>query len=131
MQAHFPFLPYTPVNMKNPAHGERLKTFRNAANLSQRELAALIGETHTNVAYWETSGNLPRSDVLLPMAEALGVSVEELLGAPKPKAGATPAGKARQLFAAVSKLPRRQQEKIFDLLQPFVRDQLQEQQKAG
>lgn len=117
--------------MKNPAHGERLKTLRNAANLSQRELATLIGETHTNVAYWETSGNLPRSDVLLPMAEALGVSVEELLGAPKSKAGAAPAGKARQLFAAVSKLPRRQQEKIFDLLQPFVRDQLQEQQKAS
>lgn len=117
--------------MKNPAHGERLKTLRNAANLSQRELAALIGETHTNVAYWETSGNLPRSDVLLPMAEALGVSVEELLGAPKPKTGAAPAGKARQLFAAVNRLPRRQQEKIFDLLQPFVRDQLQEQQKAS
>ena len=67
--------------MKNPAHGERLKALRNAANLSQRELATLIGETHTNVAYWETSGNLPRSDVLLAMAEALGVSVEELLGA--------------------------------------------------
>jgi transcriptional regulator with XRE-family HTH domain len=131
MQAHFPFLPYTAAIMKNQAHGERLKTLRNAANLSQRELAALIGETHTNVAYWETSGNLPRSDVLLPMAEALGVSVEELLGAPKPKASGAPAGKARQLFAAVSKLPRRQQEKIFDLLQPFVRDQLQEQQKAG
>jgi transcriptional regulator with XRE-family HTH domain len=131
MQASFPTMPYDAAIMKNPAHGDRLKTLRKAAHLSQRELATLIGEIHTNVAYWETSGNLPRSDVLLPMAEALGVSVEELLGAAKPKAGATPAGKARQLFAAVSKLPRRQQEKIFDLLQPFVRDQLQEQQKAG
>ncbi len=83
----------------------------------------LIEETHTNVAYWETSGNLPRSDVLLPMAQALGVSVEELLGAPKPKASGKPAGKAQQLFSAVSKLPRRQQEKIFDILRPFVREQ--------
>lgn len=124
-------MPYSAAIMKNPAHGQRLKALRKAANLSQRELAAVIGETHTNVAYWETSGNLPRSDVLLPMAEALGVTVEELLGATKPKTSSAPAGKARQLFAAVNKLPRRQQEKIFDLLQPFVRDQLQEQQKAG
>jgi transcriptional regulator with XRE-family HTH domain len=116
--------------MKSPVHGERLKTLRGAANLSQRELATLIGETHTNVAYWETSGNLPRSDVLLPMAQALGVSVEELLGAAKPKISGAPAGKARQLFAAVNKLPRRQQEKIFDILHPFVRDHLNEQ-KAG
>lgn len=117
--------------MAQTNHGTRLKAFRQAAKLSQRELAAHINETHTNVAYWETSGNLPRSDVLLPMAEALGITVEELLGAPKPKTSGKPAGKAQQLFAAVSKLPRRQQEKIFDLLRPFVRDQLQEQQKAS
>ena len=130
MQASFPFLPYTAGIMKSPAHGQRLKALRNAANLSQRELAVLIGETHTNVAYWETSGNLPRSDVLLPMAQALGVSVEELLGAAKSKASGAPAGKARQLFAAVNKLPRRQQEKIFDILQPFVRDHLNEQKAS-
>ena len=116
--------------MKSPAHGERLKALRKAANLSQRELAILIGEIHTNVAYWETSGNLPRSDVLLPMAQALGVSVEELLGAPKLKTSGAPAGKARQLFAAVNKLPRRQQEKIFDILQPFIRDHLNEQKAS-
>ncbi len=130
MQASFPFMPYTAGLMKSPVHGERLKTLRSAANLSQRELATLIGETHTNVAYWETSGNLPRSDVLLPMAQALGVSVEELLGAAKPKTSGAPAGKARQLFAAVNKLPRRQQEKIFDILHPFVRDHLNEQKAS-
>jgi transcriptional regulator with XRE-family HTH domain len=124
-------MPYSVAIMKDPAHGQRLKALRTAAGLSQRELAALIGETHTNVAYWETSGNLPRSDVLLPMAEALGVSVEELLGAPKPKASAAPAGKARQLFTAVNRLPRRQQEKIFELLQPFVREQLNERQQKS
>jgi transcriptional regulator with XRE-family HTH domain len=130
MQASFQLLPYTAGIMKSPAHGQRLKTLRKAASLSQRELAALIGETHTNVAYWETSGNLPRSDVLLPMAQALGVSVEELLGSAPPKASGAPAGKARQLFAAVNKLPRRQQEKIFDILQPFVRDHLNEQKAS-
>jgi transcriptional regulator with XRE-family HTH domain len=123
MTSYFSDLPYTPAIMSKPNHGVRLKAFRQAAKLSQRELAALIGEIHTNVAYWETSGNLPRSNVLLPMAQAFGVTVEELLGAPKPRASGKPAGKAQQLFAAVSKLPRRQQEKIFDILRPFVREQ--------
>ena len=117
-------MPYTAGLMKSPVHGERLKTLRNAANLSQRELATLIGETHTNVAYWETSGNLPRSNVLVPMAKALGVTVEELLGQPKPSRVTSPGGRARQLFEAVSRMPRRQQDKVLDILEPFVRQQV-------
>ena len=105
-----------------PENGHRLRALRQAAKLSQRELAALISETHTNVAYWETSGNLPRSNVLIPMAQALGVTVEELLGATRPKRVVTPGGRASQLFSAVAKLPRRQQEKILDILEPFVRE---------
>ncbi|MGA7124139.1 MAG: helix-turn-helix transcriptional regulator [Polyangiaceae bacterium] len=108
----------------------RLRKLREAAGLSVRELARQIGEDHSNVSFWERTGNLPRSNVLLPIAQALGVSVEELLGAPKPKASGAPAGKARQLFAAVNKLPRRQQEKIFDILQPFIRDHLNEQKAS-
>lgn len=98
----------------------RLKAFREAAGISQRELARQIGQDQSNVRYWENSGNLPRSDVLLPMAKALGVTVEELLGEPRPKRVVTPAGKMRQLFDAASKLPRSQQEKILAILEPFV-----------
>lgn len=108
-------------NAINPENGKRLKKLRESAKLSQRDLATLIGETHTNIAYWETSGNLPRSNVLIPIAKALGVSVEEVLGEPKPKRSPAPAGRARQLFEAVSHMPRRQQEKILDILEPFVR----------
>jgi transcriptional regulator with XRE-family HTH domain len=104
------------------ARGKHLKVLREAAGISMRELARQIGEDHSNVRYWEQSGNLPRSDVLLPMAKALGVSVEELLGEPKPRRMTTPAGKMRQLFEAASKLPRSKQEKILDILQPFVRE---------
>ena len=86
-----------------------------------RELARQIGQDQSNVRYWETSGNLPRSDVLLPMAKAPGVTVEELLGEPRPKRVVSPGGRSRQLFEAVSKMPRRQQEKILDILEPFVR----------
>jgi transcriptional regulator with XRE-family HTH domain len=117
MQAFFSFSPYA----ENMANESRLRQLREAAGLSQRELARQIGQDQSNVRYWETSGNLPRSDVLLPMAKALGVTVEELLGEARPKRVVSPGGRSRQLFEAVSKMPRRQQEKILDILEPFVR----------
>jgi len=102
----------------------RLKTLREAAGLSQRELARLLGQDQSNIHYWESTGKAPRSDVLVPMAKALGVTVEELLGQPKPSRVTSPGGRARQLFEAVSKLPRRQQDKVLDILEPFVRQQV-------
>jgi len=57
------------------------------------------------------------------MAQALGVSVDELLGEmeKEKRAGAGPAGRTRRLFEAASKLPRSQQEKIAAALEAFVR----------
>jgi transcriptional regulator with XRE-family HTH domain len=98
----------------------RLRQLRQAAGLSLRELARQIGQEHSNVVYWETSGNFPRSDMLLPIAKALGVTVDELLGESRPKRVLSPGGKMRQLFEAASKLPRSQQEKVLAVLEPFV-----------
>jgi transcriptional regulator with XRE-family HTH domain len=101
----------------------RLRQLREAAGISVREVARQIGESHTNVSYWERSGQIPRSDVLLPMAKALGVTIEELLGEARPKRIVSPGGRARRLFEAISKMPRRQQDKVLDILEPFVREQ--------
>lgn len=99
----------------------RLRSLREARGISARELARQIGEDSSNVSFWERTGTLPRSNVLLPIAKALGVTVEELLGEEKPSRVVSPGGRARQLFEAVSKMPRRQQEKILDILEPFVK----------
>jgi hypothetical protein len=48
--------------------------------------------------------------------------VEELLGERKARHSPPFGGKARQMFEAVSKLPHRQQQKILDLLEPFIRE---------
>jgi transcriptional regulator with XRE-family HTH domain len=110
-----------PVNFPDMAKGEsRLRKLREAAGLSLRELARQIGEQPTNVSYWERTGQLPRSDVLLAIAKALGVTVEELLGEPRPKRVISPGGRARQVFEAVSKLPRRQQEKILEVVEALI-----------
>jgi transcriptional regulator with XRE-family HTH domain len=97
-----------------------LRQLREAAGLSVREFARQVGESATNVSYWERSGQLPRSDVLAPMAKALGVSVEALLGEPTPRRTAKPGGKAGTVFEAVSRLPRRQQQKILEVVEAMV-----------
>jgi transcriptional regulator with XRE-family HTH domain len=96
-----------------------LRRMREAAGLSVRELARQIGEPHTNVSYWERSGQLPRSNTLTAIAKALGVTVEELLGEPKPRRTA-PGGKVRQVFETVSQLPRRQQKKIVEVVEALI-----------
>ena len=127
VQALFPAAPYALLM----AAKSNLRKLREAAGLSVREVARQIGESHTNVSYWERSGQIPRSDVLARLAKALGVTVEELLGEARPKRAASPGGRARQLFEAISKLPRRQQEKILDILEPFVREHMNNQSRAA
>jgi transcriptional regulator with XRE-family HTH domain len=109
--------PFYPAFM---AVKSNLRQLREAAGLSVRELARQIGESATNVSYWERSGQLPRSNVLTPMAKALGVSVEVLLGEPAPRRVVKPGGKAGVVFEAVAKLPRRQQQKILDVVEALV-----------
>lgn len=99
----------------------QLRSLRLRAGISLRELARRIGEQHSNVVYWERSDKPPRADLLIPISEALGCSVEELLGEP-PRRKAPKGGKMRQLFEEASKLPRRQQEKIVSILEPFVNE---------
>ena len=112
-----------PTHHAAKIRSSRLKALREAAGLSQRELAKQIGVIYSNVGYWESSGNLPRSDVLIPIAKALGVTVEELLGEPKLRRAMAPGGKLRQVFEAASHLPRRQQQKVVEFVGAFVERQ--------
>lgn len=97
----------------------RLKKLREAAGLSQRELARRVGQDQSNIRYWENASKPPRSDVLVPLAQELGVTVEELLGE-QPKRKTKPGGKLGQVFEEVSTLPRRQQQKIVEVVEALV-----------
>jgi hypothetical protein len=71
--------------------------------------------------YEREAGDIP-AGLAPPMARALGVSVDELLGETEKKrrAGAGLTGRMRHLFEAASKLPRSQQEKIAAVIEAFV-----------
>jgi transcriptional regulator with XRE-family HTH domain len=119
MQACFQFGPYTAA--MSQAVASRLRALREASGLSLRELARQIGEQPTNLSYWERSGNLPRADLIIPIAQALGVTPEEILGRDKPKRTAAPGGKVRTVFEQVQKLPRRRQDKIVEVVEALLK----------
>jgi transcriptional regulator with XRE-family HTH domain len=107
---------------ERPPLGQRLVELRQAAGLTQMQLASKLGVHHSNIAFWELSGTPPRGEVLPVMAQALSVSVDELLGVtpPKPRKQAAK-GRLQLVFEAASKLPRRQQEKIAEFVEAFVK----------
>ena len=115
--------PRTPI-------GERLVQARERSGISQLELADKLQMSQQTIAHWERNAVSFRSDVLTQLTEILEVSAGELLGTDEKKskiAKAKPIGKMRQLFDAASRLPRRQQDKIVSLLEPFVKEHLKEE----
>jgi transcriptional regulator with XRE-family HTH domain len=109
------------LKKERPPLGQRLVELRQAAGLTQMQLAERLGVHHSNIAFWELSGTAPRGQVLPQMAQALGVSVDVLLGVtpPKPKRQAAK-GRLQQVFESAAKLPRRQQGKIVEVVEAMV-----------
>ena len=61
----------------------RIRELRQEKQLSQEELARLLGVDRSAVAKWETGTNLPRAEKLIMMAKVFGCSVDELLASNK------------------------------------------------
>ena len=59
---------------------KRLKYFREKAKFSQKELARVIGINVTTYNKYETRGNEPKIEILIKLANALGVDVNTLVG---------------------------------------------------
>lgn len=62
--------------------GTNIKTARKNAGLSQVQLAQKAGITKAAISRYESGLRKPRAEHLKAMAEALGISTDELLGIP-------------------------------------------------
>jgi len=110
-----------PAKSNRTSFGEQLAAAREQAGLTQVQLAAKLGSSQRVIAYWERSSVALRPEQLNALADALGVSTDFLLSRTAPKQrGTGPAGKARQAFEKVSKLPRRQQDQIIKVIDALV-----------
>lgn len=59
--------------------GSTVKHLREKRNMTQAELGAKIGVSSKTVSKWETAKGLPDISLLQPLAQALGISVIELM----------------------------------------------------
>jgi len=110
-----------PAKSERSDFGARVCAVREAAGLSQREVAAHLSISQPSYALWERNDVALRPEQLVKLAGVLGVRVEELLNPPATghRRGG-PAGKARRVFDTLSQLPRSQQQKILEVVEALV-----------
>ena len=59
--------------------GPAIRDLREKQNMTQAELAERIGVSSKTISKWETAKGLPDISLLQPLAQALGISVIELM----------------------------------------------------
>jgi DNA-binding XRE family transcriptional regulator/desulfoferrodoxin (superoxide reductase-like protein) len=67
------------MRMNTYVTGNTIKQLREDRGLTQAELAQQIGVSSKTVSKWETAKGLPDISLLQPLAQALGISVIELM----------------------------------------------------
>ena len=63
--------------------GENIRNFRKKNDLTQEAFADRLGVTYQSVSRWENGATYPDLELLPAIAEALSVTVDELLGMPQ------------------------------------------------
>ena len=63
--------------------GDKLRQLRKEKNLTQKQLADLIGVKNSVISFYELSERIPSPDVVKKLAVALHVSADFLLGIEK------------------------------------------------
>ena len=67
------------ILMNTYVTGTTIRQLRESRHLTQAELAETIGVSSKTVSKWETAKGLPDISLLQPLAQALGISVIELM----------------------------------------------------
>jgi transcriptional regulator with XRE-family HTH domain len=101
------FVPKKPAQTtEGETFGRRLARLRKEAGYSQRALADEIGISYRMVAYYEAQTTHPPANLLPTIADALGITVDQLLGHRAVRAKKSPTNERllRQL-RQVEKLP--------------------------
>src|SRR6266850_7260006 len=86
--------------------GQRLLRLRQARGYSQRELGDRVGVSQRMMTYYEREAEHPPAYLLPRLAEALGVSVDELMGVrPVKEPAAAPRNTLWRKLRDIEKLP--------------------------
>jgi transcriptional regulator with XRE-family HTH domain len=113
-----------PVSSTHGHFGERLSSLREASGYSQSKLGKRAGISQRMMAYYESRAALPPGHVLSGLAEALVISVDELVGnAPsatvKPKRTRASQRLLRRLIE-MEKLPLKDKRELLSIIDTYL-----------
>ena len=105
--------------MELKAVGQRIKDAREAKNLTQEELAALVNLSSTHVSVIERGLKVTKLDTFVAIANALDVSADELL---VDVVAHSVTGVSNRLSDKISSLPMKEQKKIIKVIQALIEE---------
>jgi len=109
-----------PPTKKAPKFGSRLAAIRKERELTQPQLADLIGMTPKAIDYYERRANNPSFEFVQKVAEALGLTPDELMGMEALKGKSGPSPKLQKQLEQIQKLSRSKQHVVSQLLEAFL-----------
>ena len=99
------------------AVGQRIKAAREAKNLTQEELAALVNLSTTHVSVIERGLKVTKLDTFVAIANALAVSADALLMDVVDHAAA---GVASELSSAIADLPHDEKMRVLKVVRALI-----------
>jgi len=111
-----------PPQTERTPFGERVYSLREAAGLSQQEVAAQLGIVQSSYATWERQTPSLRPEQIERLSKILGVAVADFfsLESTEPVRRSGPLGRAKRIFEEVSALPRKKQKRILDVVEDLL-----------
>ena len=109
-----------PSKLERSELGHRLYTARKNAGYTQKEVSEILEVSQQSVAFWERKSKSLPADLICKLADLFGVTTDELLGLTQKKKKPEAIGRLRKCFSDASKLSRRQQERISEVVEALV-----------
>ncbi|MCP9496914.1 MAG: helix-turn-helix domain-containing protein [Pyrinomonadaceae bacterium MAG19_C2-C3] len=104
------------------ASGARLARLRGQARLSQVQLAEAVGIPQRTLSFYEREAEAIPSTLIPALAQALGVTIEEVLGieasGARKKRG--PQSQLERQLTAIASLPRKEQQQLLAVVEAFI-----------
>lgn len=97
--------------------GSRIAQLRREQNLTQQQLAELLGTAQQQVASYEVARLKVPVSMLPRLARALGVSLEALIGETESPAKRGPTPKLQRHMERITQLPKPKQRFVLEMLE--------------
>lgn len=113
------------TNIQIESFGKELTRIRKEAGYSQYTLADETKISQRMIAYYESQGGHPTADILLKLSDALGVTIDELLGRSKKSTHTVKPQNQRLLkkLMQVEKLSPRDRESVLRIIDGLISKQ--------